>query len=135
MTYGDEYVKGAIQTMVADCENANPFQQDLGIAAENVFQIKADARWMGRTRADITRLFSDYFEPANLAKLLRVEYEDPSATGETQQVSGQSDGEVVLVITFLSIESNTEQQLKLSHDGQGLSGVSGLGLSSMMRGI
>jgi hypothetical protein len=107
MLYGDEYVKKAIEVLVSDCDSDNPFQRGLGIALDNIFQIKGDARWQGRTRAQIVQLFTNYFEPANIARLINVEFQDLGVGGVA------SEGEVTVVVNFIAIESNTRQQVQV----------------------
>ena len=115
--YGDEYLKKQIETLAADCDSANPFQ-DLGIGLENVFQIKDDPSWQGKTRAAINLLFKRYFEPANLARLIKVEFQ-PTPEDVTGVYQSQ-EGDLVMNITFLSLESNTKQQVMLDRTGRPL---------------
>ena len=112
MLYGDEYVKKQIESLASDCDSVNPFQ---GIGLENVFQIKDDPQWQGKTRSAVTLLFKRYFEPANLARLVRIEFqENPTSDNGVYHAA---DGDMVMIITFLSLESNTEQQVALTQHG------------------
>ena len=70
--------------------------QGPGFALENIFQQRENGAWKSRTRAAVMKIFREYFEPANLAKFVRVDF-------PLQDV----EGEVVMTIFFRSIETST----------------------------
>ena len=138
LLYGDEYVKKTLEILTSDCDSENPFQRGLGIALDDIFQVQNDPRWQGATRALIQKLFDKYLEPANLARLIKIEFLTAKLLAErtggvTNNVTNFEgvEGQLYCNITFLSIESNTKQQVTM---GQSTSNTSAAGLFRLTTG-
>jgi hypothetical protein len=100
---GDDYIMQLIRTNMDDCENDNPFQQDLGIAVPNLFQNMEETAWKARMRKRTDDLFRR-LRRDNLAVLKSVSFKPAE----------DEEGAVVMTIRFRSIETNTEHDLDLS---------------------
>ena len=100
---GDSYLAGLILVALNDCDSANPFQ-DLGIG-ENVFSIQ-DSAARSKIAGRISNVF-DEFKRLEMAELSRsgIKFSD-------------QDGETIVNVDYISLESGKPQSLTLSV-GQG----------------
>lgn len=101
MLSGDDLILQYIKTYAADCDSDNPFQSDLGIGSQPIFANSADSAWKGQVRRKIEQMFRLYLERTNLARLRSLTF----SVGE--------DGEDILDIKYLSIESDEDQSISL----------------------
>lgn len=97
---GDDYLRQIVRVRVAPGNSDNPFLS-FGIADDAVFQNVSDTGWRSVIRRRIENFFQT-LQRAQLVKLLSVAFQ-PSTT---------SPEEFDAVIRFLSIETNTEQEVK-----------------------
>lgn len=101
LVFGDEYITQLVVTLSSDCDSDNPFQSE-GIALDAVFANAGDSAWKARVRRDIEGMFKKVLERQNLAKLIRLTFS-----------AGESEGETVATLRYLSIESATEADVDI----------------------
>lgn len=97
--FGDDYIAQLIRGLAANSESDNPFL-NAGVALSAIFQNVSDPAWQGQVRREITNIFDDLHR-AQIAKLLSVK----------MAVSETDPNEYVAQVRYLSIETNTEQQV------------------------
>ena len=100
MVFGDDYVAQLIRVLASNSETDNPFL-DPGIAVSAIFQRVSDPAWQGQVRQEIEDVFGD-LQRAQIAKLLSIE----------MAPSEEDPNEFVASVRYLSIETNTEQQVE-----------------------
>lgn len=91
---GDDYITQLILVLAGDADSENPFQ-DEGIGLRAVFANLSDPAWRSEVKAQIEVVF-DVLHRDNLAKLADVSF-----------LQGVVTGEVVVRISYLSLETNT----------------------------
>jgi hypothetical protein len=99
MVFGDDYISQLIRGLASNSESDNPFL-DAGVAIGAIFQNVSDPAWQGQVRREIEAIFTD-LQRAQIAKLLSV----------TMAPSETDPNEYVAQVRYLSIETNTEQQV------------------------
>ena len=97
--FGDEYVSQLIQVLASNSEADNPYL-DAGVALSAIFQNVSDPAWQGQVRQEIEDVFNQ-LQRAQIAKLLSIQ----------MAPSEKDPNEFVASIRYLSIETNTEQQV------------------------
>jgi len=99
MIFGDAYISQLIRGLAANGESDNPYLNS-GMALSAIFQNVSSSSWQGQIRREIQNIFDD-LQRAQIAKLLSV-----------QMVPSETDpNEYVAQVRYLSIETNTEQQV------------------------
>lgn len=101
---GDEYIIQLVRTYAADCDSDNPFQNDMGIGLEAVFQVSSDPAWKGQVRRKMQQMFKQYLERTNLAVLKSVNF------------TKDTEGEETMNVVFISVESNEELAVSIPID-------------------
>lgn len=97
---GDEYLNQTIRVLCGDPDSDNPFNTGLGVGQSAIFANVSDFAWRSKARKEIEGIFED-LEAARLAKLRSV----------TIEPSEDDPSEMVARIRYLSIETNTEQEV------------------------
>ena len=100
---GDEYLSQTIAILCGSGESDNPFNDGVGVGASAIFANASDLAWRAKTRREIEDVFRD-LERARLAKLRSVDF----------LPSEDDPAETVVSIRYLSIETNTEQEVQTS---------------------
>jgi len=96
---GDDYISQLIRGLTSNSESDNPFLE-AGVAISAIFQNVSDPAWQGQVRQGIEEVFAD-LRRAQIAKLLSIQ----------MAPSEEDPNEFVASIRYLSIETNTEQQV------------------------
>lgn len=98
---GDDYIAQLIALQAGDGDSENPFL-DVGFALTAVFANLSDGAWKAQQQRKITELFAR-LQRAQLAKLV-----------STAWSSGPKPGEYTVLIRYLSIETNSENETPIT---------------------
>jgi len=96
---GDDYVSQLIGVLVSDGDSENPFSRD-GIGLEAVFSNLSFGGWRAKQHRKIVEVMQQ-LERAKIAKLVTTEWQ-----------AGPGEGEFSITIRYLSIETDTERDVK-----------------------
>lgn len=108
MSAGSDYIHQLLITALRDCESRNPFQ-DLGISERNIFDID-DPVTRGRLMTRVKDVFAR-FEAQSLARLA-------SGSSAIRWAESEADGEAVLEVQYIDMESNRNQSVQVTIPGE-----------------
>lgn len=97
---GEDHLRKLIMTACADCDSANPYQEDLGIDTQIVFALHAE-----QVKAFARRRITDAFDRLKAAGL--AELRGPPS------FSKLNEGEMVCSIQYINLETTEKQELEL----------------------
>jgi len=101
LSEGPEYIRHLVLVALGDCDSDNPYQ-DLGIGNAVIFRNLSNPAvqgWVTRKVRDIFRTF----EAEELARLHTLDFE-----------GSVDDGDLTALITYVDLETNTPNELRVS---------------------
>jgi len=106
---GTSYIESLVLVALGRCPSDNPFQ-DLGIGDEIIFANLNDGFARGWAERKIRGIFKS-FRRQELAELVDLKFED-GVQDPTRPSQGQ-EAELTAVITYIDLEHDSEQELKV----------------------
>lgn len=111
LSEGEQYIRQQVLTAVFFGDTNNPFQGELVVGEQAIFENPTDPAWQTEVRRVIQTNF-EFLEENNLAKLIRVEFTAPS-------VEARSRNEFALTVTYINLETGREGSENIESFSQG----------------